>query len=920
MNKKRRIIAALILCVPLVLPLFVVYGAGGRIEGRITDPKGAIVVAAIVTVTDEVIQRTYTGITDQQGRYKVEGLPAGTYTVVISAKGFSDGRKESVTVEDDKAAVVDLRLEVASVEAAVTVSSEAAKANTDPVYQQLRKQANSDDEFSGPYATVSNLIIRREGAAFMLRSGEIYFAKPVEGRFTGAVFIGDGEMGLVPPTETEKNALKIFTDAPSLSEQFSSLVLRFTDKTFDEIKLSASVKLLENGPQAARARSLFRENQTLMRKQLRDNSELRVLADLYAPERPGFFTVFINGKRFSKLVYMFNPLGIPEVSPEEVMLFSYGESDGGFWTAFHRADEYRKGTASSSEDHRLIDITKHEIDGTIKGTTISATDRVTFRGLVAGTRVLLLNLFRTLRVSKVMDEQGTELAFIQEDKNEDADLGIILPGPIEAGKTYTVTVQYAGSDALRDSGGGNFILIPRSSWYPNNAGTQFGDRAIFDMTFRFPKDQVFVGTGAKVGMETREGDYSVAKWSSGTVELAVSGFNYGRFKKKEIADTVSGYNIEFYANEELPDDLKAYQHELEQAQNRGEETFTTLGAISTTKMADAALADAQNSVRIFNAYFGKLPYTRVAMTQQPAAFFGQAWPTLVFMPFTAFIDTTQRRQMLGTRTGTSTFWRYVGPHELAHQWWGHTIGWTSYHDQWMSEGFAQLSASLYVQFVRRDISKFIDFWEDQRQRIIEATPATRNKKPYTVGPVTQGYRLNSAKTGNIAQNLIYPKGAYILHMIRMMMYNNQTGDATFKAMMKDFVQTNFNKDISTEDFQKAVEKHITKEMDLAQNGKLDWFFDQWVYGTEMPSYRFDYQINPDGTLTGKITQSGVSDNFAMLVPIYVDFGKGWIKLGSATLVGNRTFDITNLKLPQAPKRAAICAMNDVLALSIQNGG
>jgi hypothetical protein len=567
----------------------------------------------------------------------------------------------------------------------------------------------------------------------------------------------------------------------------------------------------------------------------------------------------------------------------------------------------------------LIDITKHEIDGTIKGTTISATDRVTFRGLVAGTRVLLLNLFGTLRVNKVMDEQGKELAFIQEDKNEDADLGIILPATLEAGKSYTLTVQYAGPDALRDSGGGNFILIPRSTWYPNNAGTQFGDRAIFDMTFRFPKDQVFVGTGAKVGVETREGDYSVAKWSSGTVELAVSGFNYGRFKKKEIADAVSGYNIEFYANEEIPDDLKAYQHELEQAQNRGEDTFTTLGAISTTKMADAALADAQNSVRIFNSYFGKLPYTRVAMTQQPAANFGQAWPTLVFMPFTAFIDTTQRRQMLGSRAGTSTFWRYVGPHELAHQWWGHTLGWTSYHDQWMSEGFAQLSASLYVQYVRRDIAKFIDFWEDQRQRIIEATPATRNKKPYTVGPVTQGYRLNSAKTGNIAQNLIYPKGAYILHMIRMMLYNNQTGDAPFKAMMKDFVQSNFNKDISTEDFQKAVEKHITKEMDLAQNGKLDWFFDEWVYGTEMPSYRFEYQINSDGSLSGKITQSGVSDNFAMLVPIYVDFGKGWVKLGSATLVGNRTFDITNLKLPQTPKRAAICAMNDVLALSIQNG-
>jgi hypothetical protein len=71
-------------------------------------------------------------------------------------------------------------------------------------------------------------------------------------------------------------------------------------------------------------------------------------------------------------------------------------------------------------------------------------------------------------------------------------------------------------------------------------------------------------------------------------------------------------------------------------------------------------------------------------------------------------------------------------------------------------------------------------------------------------------------------------------------------------------------------------------------------------------------------LNGKITQSGVSDNFVMLVPIYVDMGKGWAKLGSATLVGNRTVDLKDLKLPAVPKRMAIAALNDVLATSIEN--
>jgi hypothetical protein len=70
-------------------------------------------------------------------------------------------------------------------------------------------------------------------------------------------------------------------------------------------------------------------------------------------------------------------------------------------------------------------------------------------------------------------------------------------------------------------------------------------------------------------------------------------------------------------------------------------------------------------------------------------------------------------------------------------------------------------------------------------------------------------------------------------------------------------------------------------------------------------------------LKGRITQSGVSDQFKMLVPIYLDFGKGLIRIGAANIVGNSSVEL-NVKLAQPAKRAAICAQNDVLALSIQN--
>ncbi|HEX8287725.1 MAG TPA: M1 family aminopeptidase, partial [Pyrinomonadaceae bacterium] len=596
-----------------------------------------------------------------------------------------------------------------------------------------------------------------------------------------------------------------FTDAAELKEQFSQMVIFFTDQTFDEVKKSANVKMSSAGAQSARARDAFREKESLLRNQFRYNVTARILMDAYGPSRPGFFTSFIEGKCYNKLVYQIDPLGIENVSPEQVMLLNYGSGNQGIWTAFHLADEYKKGTATSSQDRRVFDLTNHEIDVTVRGTKLIATDKATMVMRVANQRVLPIDLYPALRVRRVLNKNGEEINLIQEDRNKDGSLSVILPTAPEVGKPFTLTFEYEGEEALRQAGTGNFILIPRSTWYPNNGGTQFGDRANFEITLRYPKQFVMIGVGEMVEPEKTEGDLKVARWSSKGVEMAVAGFNYGDFIKKEVADSGSGYGLEVYVNREVPDELKRFQVELEAAQDRARNSGGSLdnapniGAVSTTSLAQTVLGESQNATRIYNAFFGKMPFKRIAVTQQPAGNFGQAWGSLIYMPYFAFINEGQRRELMG-RGGSNVFWREVGAHEIAHQSWGHATGWTSYHGQWMSEGFAEFSTSLYIQYVKKDINKFNEFWEENRKQIVEASPRTMGKKPYTVGPITQVYRLNTAKTGAIAQNLIYPKGAYILHMLRMMMYDAKTGDARFSKMMKDFVASNFNKDVSTEDF------------------------------------------------------------------------------------------------------------------------
>ena len=69
-------------------------------------------------------------------------------------------------------------------------------------------------------------------------------------------------------------------------------------------------------------------------------------------------------------------------------------------------------------------------------------------------------------------------------------------------------------------------------------------------------------------------------------------------------------------------------------------------------------------------------------------------------------------------------------------------------------------------------------------------------------------------------------------------------------------------------------------------------------------------------MSAKVTQTGVPDDFTTLVPVYVDFGKGWVKLGAGPIRGNNSLELNNIKAAAPIKKAAICVFNDVLVTGI----
>jgi hypothetical protein len=792
-----------------------------------------------------------------------------------------------------------LRNPIALVAIFVFVSISAAWAqsgpNSDPTYIALRNVSLGSEA-----VTVTNFDLKRDAGTFRFHSGTICFLAPVNGKVTGAVFGGDGVFILVPPDETERKSLKFLTKEDEFSEKFGRLVLRFTDSTYEEIKTAGTPASgsCDAGP--------LKDSQNTTRHKIKSNLELDILGEILSPQPRERFVAFIHGERYDdKEIYELDP----NRNSNQVDFWTYDENKWGDWASFNFTQAHAKGSVG-----RMIEIEHHQLDTTLeKSGTLSGKATTTFVSQRDGLRVVPFSLFHTLRVQSVTAD-GQALPFIQEDKNDDADFAVILPKPLAMGEKFSVTTTYSGKEAVTNEGGGNYFPVPsaRHNWYPNNVGSAFGEYASYDMTFRIPKGMKIAVTGAQVSDAT-EGGQNISVWKSETPQT-VAGFSLGRFKVEEAKLAKPAVFIQSFANEEPPNWVNSIQQAVSsELPGAPHDREVALGTMSTVVLNKKALAEGELAVQLYTEFFGPSSFTHLQITQQTACNFGQSWPGLVWIPICYYFDATVRHQ-LGMDWGDRGYWKVVTPHEVAHQWWGHTVGFSSGRDQWMSEGFADMSASLYLTLIEKDPKKFVAFWNDERQLLLERD--AQGFRAIDVGPLTMGYRANNSRTGGgITRRLIYPKGAYVLHMIRMMMFDSRNGDGRFKETMHDFVETYRGKSASTEDFKAIVEKHMARFMDLDGNQKMDWFFNQYVYGTGIPQYSFhaSTEATPDGKthIKGELTRSGVPDNWKDVVPLYAHVGDKLAKIGN--LSATHPSEPLDAIIPAKIDRISINDFADLLA-------
>ncbi len=885
----------------LAFPLFL-YAA--ILSGTVKDPSGAVVPDARIEISGAGLPQPLALTSDELGRFSTPDLKAGKYLVRVTRDGFQTLEK---TVNLQYTLELQLTLAIATAQTNITVPGQAL-ANSDPVYQKLRHVG------FGETFRFDNFTLNYDAGKFEFQKGTLTWLTPVEGMVTGAIFVGEGHFHLKAATDLDAHEISRRTGSDEVDEDFTDVVFRFTGD--ERTRLLPGLR--GHADPSAEAATVFERWQDRMRHrreyplgftesvlhgETMDNVDADILAAVYNHDHPPFFNAYIRGRKRKDLRYFVRTRvgAMPQLdSPEEVALINYDPESlsDGVWYLAHLKSEYANHTASSQEDRQLFATLGYKIETVIaRNQHLFSSATIRFQPLIAGERVMKFGLLPNLRVTRVVDDQGQSLHFVQESRKEDGSFYVVLSKAPEAGKESAVTVEYAGDKVLEQAGEGSFYVRARESWYPNLNG--FGEHSLYDLTFKVPRRYKVVSVGKLQG-ESIEGDLAVSHWVT-PIPVAVAGFNYGDYTKIELADDLTHYKISGYYLSELPDNLRGY---------------SALQTMAPGAMTKYALEQTRAQLQICTHFFGKSPYEDIYVTEQPDFNFGQSWPDLVYLPISAYTDSTQRWMTFGQiNSKFSGFVQEVTPHEVAHQWWGHTVGWASYHDQWLSEGFAEFSAALFLQNGmagnwRKD---YIEFWDRLRQRVLDKN--SFGIAPNDAGPLWMGTRLISPRTENAYQNVTYPKGAYVLEMLRSVMYSLDDQDKEFIAMMHDFVDAHRDRSASTESFKAIAEKHMTKLMDVRGDHRLNWFFDEWVYGTQVPRYRFEYQTTPvEGgkiKLHMTLTQSEVDDHFIMLVPVFADFGKGWMRIGQIGINGSTTRSVDAV-LPSMPKKIGMNVFKEIL--------
>lgn len=676
------------------------------------------------------------------------------------------------------------------------------------------------------------LVVRAEDLELRLHDGTVFVARIDEG-VTALILLGQGEMIFSPRPLAERGQIKLLAGEERLRTAFNRAFVRLHP---DEFRTRLNVEALVPQPVTRAAFDQAREmfQQFVGRSFSLDLSDLSRDTWSLVPS-VGDFLAEIRTRRFSTLTYA---RAFREA--EDITLFDRARRKN---IALYASEEKlaTRGRYYNEDELMDYDIVHYGLDVAFDPARqwIEGRARVTLKVRAFALASLTMRLADSLAVSSLVSEELGRLLYLRV-RGQD-NLIINLPGAVPRDTELTLHFSYAGRlepqeverEALLQQREAflqelplmtpepRFLYSNRSYWYPQST---VSDYATATLRLTVPAEYGCVASGQLLEPPVESGSDPRRPARRTYTFIASLPVRYLSVVLSRLAEAAE---LTIALDRAWTDGTK------DPGVPEGPNTAVSGVVLGSTALrieaqprqlgrARALAERAADIVRFYTALVGDYPYPTFTLAVTESELPGGHSPA-----YFAVLNQPLPAAPLVWRNDPVNFEGYSPfflAHEIAHQWWGQAVGWENYHEQWLSEGFAQYFAALYA---RRDRGEafFTAMLRQMRRSAIEYSHE---------GPISLGYRLGHIRgQSRVFRALVYNKAALVLHMLRRLV-----GDAVFfRAIRRFYGETRFQKG-GTDDLRQAFE---------AESGRsLERFFEQWIHGTTVPTLRFSYRIERPG--------------------------------------------------------------------------
>ena len=696
-----------------------------------------------------------------------------------------------------------------------------------------------------------------------LPAGNVFVADTTEG-VTALVLMGDGLMTFHPTPKTEQSQVRLFAGADVIESRFDIAFVRLNPYDFEQYAKDGALAVA--APDAklfARARDVFESD--VARTFSLDLSDMSRDTWSILPQ-PGDAVAEVRTRKYRTLTYA-RSTG----EAEDVTFFSRDRKRN---IAIYASPQKlaSRGRFYNEDDLVEYDVLEYELDTELfpERDWLAGTAKVKLRVKAFALGALTLKLGEAYTISSVTSRELGRLLFLRV-RGQSA-VVVNLPAPLPRDYELTLTVQYQGrverqsvdSESIEQSrtpqadmpvvsAEPNWLLSNRSAWYPQSGVT---DYALATIRLAVPMEYAAAASGVAASTEpvrlptSRGTAYGRHLFTfTATHPVRYLGAVVSRMARVEAA-TVA---LDIVVPPAPPAPRTVTLTQLLAAPKppgiggRNTMELVMLGNHRQEGRARDALNDSADILRFYAGLMGDAPYPSFTVVMLESDLPGGHSP-----PYFAVLNNPLPTTPFVWRNDPAVFPdfpEFFLAHEIAHQWWGQAVGWKNYHEQWISEGFAQYFATLYAR-ERRGESVFRSAIRTLHRWAMESSDQ---------GPVYLGYRLGHVKNEpRVFRALVYNKGAAVLHMLRRLV-----GDEIFFKGLRRFYADHRYRKAGTDDLRMAME---------AESGRaLERFFERWILDSTLPRVRLSTAVNGDGLA---VNYDQVGDVFDVPLTVTLQYADG----------------------------------------------